>query len=258
MLTAEKIQSNWKDFRDRVGKYFPSRSKELLNMYDELEEVAVMAPASSFEHFHNAIPGGYIDHVLRVHDNAILLHKVWNSVGINCNFNEEELHFAALHHDLGKLGLPGFGNEHYQPNPSDWHVKNQGKVYQTNPNIPKMNTADRSFFLLNFYGIKYSLNEMLGIKLTDGMYDEANKEYYSGFGLETKLRNPLPYILHHADMMALRFEFDRFVVQSEKFKTEVDLGATPPQTVKVSDIPKSRGPKDISLDLFDQMFQTKS
>ena len=30
-------------------------------------------------------------------------------------------------------------NEYYVPNPSEWHRKNQGKIYDPNPNIQHMN-----------------------------------------------------------------------------------------------------------------------
>ena len=44
----------------------------------------------------------------------------------------EELLFAALHHDLGKLGTKE--EMHYIPNDSDWHIKNQGAYYKINNN----------------------------------------------------------------------------------------------------------------------------
>jgi hypothetical protein len=47
-------------------------------------------------------------------------------------YTTEELLFAAMHHDLGKAGFPGDGNEVYQVETSDWHRKNQGKLYKTN------------------------------------------------------------------------------------------------------------------------------
>jgi len=34
---------------------------------------------------------------------------------------------VGLYHDLGKVGMPG--QPYYQPNPSQWHVRNQGIRY---------------------------------------------------------------------------------------------------------------------------------
>lgn len=217
-LTSKEIQENWNQFRNLINENFPTRNHNLNRMYDELEERAVMAPASSFDYFHNAIPGGYIDHVLRVYDFTLKQYNLWKECGFEFSFTKEELLFAALHHDLGKLGLPGDGNEHYVPNDSEWHRKNQGKIYKSNPNTPFMTTADMSFYLLQHYQIPYSVNEMLGIRLTDGMYDESNKQYLAGFNLESKLRNTMPYILHHADIMAFRFEFERWNKFANKFR----------------------------------------
>ena len=45
-------------------------------------------------------------------------------------YTKEELLFAAMHHDLGKVGFPGEGNEVYQVETSDWHRKNQNKMYR--------------------------------------------------------------------------------------------------------------------------------
>ena len=102
-----------------------------------------------------------------------LLKKLWEDGGATINFSDEELIFAAMHHDLGKCG-DELGNEFYSPNESDWHVKNMGKIYEVNPDIEHMDVTDRSFFLLQQYGIKYSSREFYGIRLADGMYVKAN------------------------------------------------------------------------------------
>ena len=50
---------------------------------------------------------------------------------------------------------------------------------------------------------------MLAIQTHDGLYDEANKKYLFAFQPEQKPRTSLPYILHQADLMAARIEFER-------------------------------------------------
>ncbi len=219
-LTAKQIAKNWQTFREIINLDFPTRKDALNKMYDNMEEVAIMAPASSYEFFHNAIPGGYVDHVLRVYQFAIEQYDLWKKMGMKIdNFTLEELQFAAIHHDLGKLGLPD-GREYYQWQDEKWWRDNRGQMYKSNPNVPWMKTNDVTVYLLNYFHVPYSLNEMLGIKLTDGMFEEENKKYLSGFDINTKLRTSLPYILHHADIMAYRFEFERWAVESEKFVLE--------------------------------------
>ena len=47
------------------------------------------------------------------------------------------------------------------------------------------------------------------IKIDDGLYDDANKKYLFAFQPEQKPRTSLPFILHQADLMAARIEFER-------------------------------------------------
>lgn len=249
ILTAKQLQQNYKTFRQLINDSFPSRKDALNIMYDDLgDERVIMAPASSFEFFHNAIPGGYVDHILRVYEYSIDTYELWKKHGLAVNtFSIEELVFSAIHHDLGKLGLPGARREHYVYNDSKWHRENQGKMYKSNPNVPNMTVTDKGFFLLNHYQIPITENEWIGIRCTDGMYEEANKPYLSGFNLDTKLRNPMPYILHQADIMAFRFEFERWAKITEKFTFS---GA---QTAKASD-GVSEALSQSGNDLFDKMF----
>jgi hypothetical protein len=72
-----------------------------------------------------------------------------------------------------------------------------------------MSVPDRGLYLLTQHGISYTKNEMLAIKLHDGLYDDANKPYLMSWMPETKPRTSLIYILHQADLMAARIEFER-------------------------------------------------
>jgi hypothetical protein len=49
---------------------------------------------------------------------------------------------------------------------------------------------------------------MVAIQTHDGLYDEANKKYLMGYMVEQKPRTSLPFILHQADLMAARIEFE--------------------------------------------------
>ena len=211
MLEAEKIKSNWEQFRLLINDWFPTRKVQLNQMYDELEDRIVMMPASSIAHFHNAFAGGYVDHVIRVMQCAENVHKLWTDSGADMSgYTVEELMFAAMHHDLGKVGFPGDGNEVYQVETSDWHRKNQNKMYRHNENIPFTMVPDLSIWLLQEYNVKMSWNEYQAIKIHDGMYDDANKPYYVARSAQAKLKTNLPIILHHADHMAAQIEFERW------------------------------------------------
>ena len=206
-LTPEQIQENWKQLIQLVEDNFTGeRLEKLLKMYDYFEERMCMAPASGKEHFHNAHAGGYVEHVIHVTTSALKIKDVWEQSGATINFTDEELVFAALHHDLGKVG--DLSEDYYTPNDSDWHRKNQGLVYKHNGNLQFMTVTDRALFLLQHFGIKMSEIEYIGLMLTDGMYEEANKSYYVGYGADRSLKTNIAYILHQADMMATHIEAD--------------------------------------------------
>ena len=73
-----------------------------------------------------------------------------------------------------------------------------------------MKVPDRGLWLLQHYGVKVTDKEYLGIKLTDGLYDEANKSYLMSYNPDYNLRSNMAYILHQADMMATHIEFDQW------------------------------------------------
>ena len=208
-LTPEQIQHNWGNLRQLIDAEFTGERLEKLNeMYDYFEERMMFAPASGKEHYHNAHAGGYVEHVIHVTTSAIQIKQLWEKNGATINFTDEELVMAALHHDLGKIG--DLAEDYYTPNDSDWHRKNQGLVYKHNGNLQFMTVTDRALFLLQHFGITISENEYIGLMLTDGLYEEANKSYYIGYTADRSLKTNIAYILHQADMMATHIEFDQW------------------------------------------------
>ena len=211
-LTAEQIAENWDELLTVIKTEFTgARKDKLLSMYTDLEDRMSLSPASSYNHYHNAFPGGYVEHVLRVIKCAKKVYTLWTDMGADMSgYTYEELIFTALNHDIGKMGFPGDGNEVYQWNDSEWHRKNQGKEYKINPNNPFTLVNDLSIWLLQHYGIEISWNEMLGIKLTDGLYDESNKPYFISRSADAKLKTNLGYVMQQADSMAARIEYERW------------------------------------------------
>ena len=206
-LSAEQIQNNYNIFIDNINKYISSpRKEQLLKLYKNIEDILILAPASSKEHYHNAFPGGYVDHVNRVVDSTLKIHNAWKEIGMVETYTIEELVFSAINHDLGKLGTND--EPMYIPNDSDWHVKNQGAIYKTNYKIPFFLIPDKSIFVLISNNIEISENEFLGIKLHDGMYEETNKPYLMSFNPESRLRTSLPLVLHQGDLLASRVEWE--------------------------------------------------
>lgn len=216
--TEVELVENYEKFIKFINQVFkenPDRLEKLLHMYspDELGEELMFAPASGKVHFHNAYTGGYLNHVLNVAKHAFKLKAVFKEGGGLINFTDEEMFFAALHHDLGKLG--DGKQPYYIPEESEWHRKNQGSLFKQNPNLHWMDVTDRALWLLNQYGIKYSEAEMLGIKLADGLYNKASEKYFINYNEGGELKTELPYIIHWADHMSCRIE-------SGEYKTFVE------------------------------------
>lgn len=204
-ISPEQMAENLAKFYSMIDKYISGdRKDKLLDMYKSIEETLVMSPASTKVSHHNAFAGGYLDHVIRVTEAALVFEKVWDKFGQSKNYTTEELAFSALNHDLGKLGT----NEQpvYIPNQSQWHRENQGLMFNYNPAITHMRIAERSLFVLQSYGIPVSENEYLAIRLHDGLYEEANKQYYITYNKDTELRSNIAYILHQADLMSSKIE----------------------------------------------------
>jgi hypothetical protein len=205
-----QLQENYKKFLKAIEKSFNGeRLEKLLHMYseDELGLNLMVSPASGNTFYHNAYDGGYIDHVMNVVRNSLKMMKLYQEQGGVVDFTTDELLFAAFHHDLGKLGDKG--EPHYVPNESEWHIKNKGEVYKSNPNLSYLSHTDRTFFLFNKYGIQYNEVEYFGIKLTDGVFDEDNVKYYKVYDTNKYLKYNIQYVLHWADWMSSTIERDQ-------------------------------------------------
>lgn len=207
-LTAEQLSDNYEKFINIIKTEISGeRSDVLISFYESISERLVTAPASGNINHHNCFAGGYVDHVLNVVEAALKLFEVWKSSGATIDYTREELVFAAINHDLGKVG--DLDNDYYIPNPSEWHRKNQGKIYEHNKDLTYMRVADRSLFLLQQAGVGISKNEFLAIKLHDGLYVDDNKAYFFAGYSSGGLDNHLPVLLHHADHMASIIEKEK-------------------------------------------------
>ena len=213
--TNEELQANYDRFIGALKKVFSGdRLEKLLHMYsqDELGVELTIAPASGKLNFHSAYVGGYIDHVMNVATNAYKLKKMFKESGGTINFTDEELFFAAFHHDLGKLG--DTKEPYYIPQTSDWHRKNKKEHFEINTKLQYFDVTDRALWLLNQYGIKFTQKEQLGIMMADGLYNEAAKKYFVSYNENFQLKTELPYLVHWADHMSCRLENNEYRTQS--------------------------------------------
>jgi hypothetical protein len=208
MITPEQIKDNWDKFLSNIELYISEPRKQLLlEFYTKHEERFIMMPASHKSQYHNCFPGGYVDHVNRVVAAALAFNTVWHEFGMIDTYTTEELVFSAINHDLGKFGDEE--NAAYIEQTDQWRRDKLNETYMFNDRLEYMTVPDRGLHLLLSNGIIPTKNEMIAIRTHDGLYDESNKAYLMGFTPETKPRTSLVYVLHQADLMAARIEFEK-------------------------------------------------
>jgi hypothetical protein len=204
-MTEVQLRENYDYFIDFLRKNFKGeRLEKLLNLYSENRYGIQLttAPASGKASFHYAFPGGYLLHVMNVEKVSRGIQKVFQVCEGTVDYTEEERIFAALNHDLGKLGDEEFG-PYYLPQTDEWRQRKLGEIYAHNNDSPPWDVTDRALYILQKEGILLTWKETLAIKLSDGMFEEKNIKYYKAFdGLKTRL----PEMIHWADWMSARIE----------------------------------------------------
>ena len=205
-LSAEKIQSNYDKHLKIVDTYLGDRKQGVLSMLTHMEETYVMAPASGKTWYHNAFAGGYVDHVNRVVQYAVKQSRLYEEMGGTIDYTEEELVFAALFHDLGKIGDGDKPN--YIPQTDKWRQDKLSEMYTFNSDLDFMLIPDRSLFILQKFGIKVSQKEFLGIRCHDGVFDKANEAYFFSNVESSRQKTSIISVLHSADFLASKVEYD--------------------------------------------------
>lgn len=208
-LNETQIQENYNYFLEFLKEKFSGeRLEKLLVMYSEenLGLQLATAPASGKKHFHNAHTGGYLQHVMDVEKASRGVQKLYEAIGGNIDYSEEERVMAALHHDLGKLGDET--GPYYIPNTEEWSVQKQGLLFKNNTKNQFWKVTDRTLYNLQRFGIVLTWKETLAIKLSDGMYDESAAFYLKTYDHEKGLKNNLPRLIHVADYLACNAEND--------------------------------------------------
>ena len=173
-LTAEELRDNWEDFRGFFTEdLFGDRYKPIHNMLDTLEDRLILTPASAKRDFHNAFPGGLVEHSLRVIRNSLKYAKAFG--WLNTSVKIDSIILAAAFHDLGKLGDEL--NDYYVPQTDGWRVEKLGEVYEYNRKLQYTTVPLRGVYLCQHFGVKLTHDEMLAIILNDGFVLEENKKF---------------------------------------------------------------------------------
>lgn len=164
MISKEVIASNREKYYSAI-KAFDVAPVEFI---ESLESKGLFeAPASAYNTHYNAFPGGLVDHLLRVAAYAV---KINNTLPDALKQPKESIVKVCLLHCIGKVEL-------YTICKSDWHIKNQGKIYEYN-NMTFMTISERTIhYILSFGGVKLSDLEYQAIINHDKPSDNLASEW---------------------------------------------------------------------------------
>ena len=173
MDLKEKIVKNKEKF-DKTNDAYNILTKELL---DYLGEDLYSSPASNMESMYNAFPGGLVDYILRVTKYGINLNDILPD---NQKVDKTSIIKVCFLHQLGKVRLYKFCE-------SEWHRKNQGKMYEFNEDLVSMRVSERSAYYTMKFGVDLTEEEYQSIVNYDKTDDDKQSKWY-GSTLSTILR----------------------------------------------------------------------
>ena len=173
MDLREKILKNKEKF-NKTNETYNILSENLLEF---LGEDLYSAPASNMESMYNAFPGGLIDYILTVTKYGINLNDILPE---SQRVDKKSIIRVCFLHQLGKVKLYKFCE-------SEWHRKNQGKMYDFNEDLVSMRVGERSAYYSLRYGVELSDEEYQSILNYDKTDDDKQSKWY-GSTLSTILR----------------------------------------------------------------------
>ncbi len=207
-MATDAVDQLQKMLKIAQDNFSPERVDKVESLFACFADRMVAAPASGKVHYHNCYPGGYLDHVHNVIAGVFQVTKTMKVMNVEIDFTMEEAIFAAMFHDLGKLG--SLEEPYYLPQTSQWHIDNRGELYTMNPDLPFMKVPDRALQLLNHFGIDVNPKEWKAILISDGLYSEGNKPYFMSYQYPPQtFHTNLHYIVHFADHMSTIGERDQ-------------------------------------------------
>jgi hypothetical protein len=110
--------------------------------------------------------------------------KINNTLPEDEKVDQTSLIKVCLLHGIGKAKL-------YKPCTSEWHRKNQGKMYEFNEDLVSMRIGERSVYYILSYGIKITEEEFSAILFFDKVDDKMSDYHNSMLGDLLKMGNIL-------------------------------------------------------------------
>ena len=241
-MNAEQIQKRYEELNNIVQENFDKeQSNNIRLLFQHFEDRIIEAPASGRPNYHNCFPGGWLDHTLRVIESSLKMKEHFISLGVDVTADDGDIILAAMFHDLGKLG--DLNEPYYRVQTDDWRRKKLNEFYTHNNDMENLSVTDRALWLLQHFNIKISTEVWKAIKMSDGMFDAGNENYYR---TSSDSRNILHYIVHFGDWSATVAEKQHYI-QNNLEKQE-----------KIEETKKEFNKKNLSVDdmknEFDKLF----
>lgn len=182
MIKQEQIVKNTKKYFQTAQEH-GFMTEELMNF---LGESFIKAPASTMADLHNAFEGGLIDHLLRVTKYAVSINESLLSESLK--LPKKDIIKVCFLHQIGKAHL-------YTPCTSEWHIKNQGKLYEFNDNLTSMRVGERSAHYALTKGVTLTEEEYQAIINFDKDDTDKQAKYHNSLlGDLLKMANQLAII----------------------------------------------------------------
>jgi len=186
MITKKNQTKNRNIFETTIEKYgvFTDSLKEFLG--DDLYK----APASTMLSLNNACEGGLVDHLINITKYSALINEMLPE---NIKQPKDSVVKVALLSEIGKTFK-------YKVCESEWHRKNQGKMYEFNEDEISMRVGERSAYYALKFGVKLSEVEYQALINFEKSEDDKQAKWHS---------TPLTIILKQAIELAIIDEKNR-------------------------------------------------
>ena len=255
-LTTEQIIERYKELMEMVETHLEGETLEgVKSIISHFENRLMEAPASGRLDYHNCFVGGFLDHTVRVATTALKVKKQFEDLGVEVQHPDSDVFLAAMFHDWGKLG--DLDTPYYKEQDSEWHRNKLGEFYKHNEIGEFMSVTDRSLWILQQFNVNVSTEVWKAIKMSDGMFDAGNEQYYRK---PSATRNVLHYIVHMADWMATVAEKQHHVQgevkQKEKEEESVEKFKEQMETTTevLSATEETQVSSDRAKELFEELF----
>ena len=165
MLNKEQIESNKSKFLETNSRY-KIFNQDLL---DFLGEEYFIAPSSLSLDMFGCYPGGLLNVCFKAAKYAIKTNDILPD---NMKQNPTSILKCVFLSQIGKSFL-------FKPNPSEWHRKNLGKMYEFTDSEVSMKSNERSIHYILKFGIQLSEEEFQTILNSDKEPDDKMAKYRS-------------------------------------------------------------------------------